>query len=464
MQASRILELNDQSFNGKSVAYIMHRDQRAADNHALVAAQEMALEHKVPLHVIFPLQYFKHRAREHYTFMLDGLQEVADSLNEKDISFTLIDNSDQDHLPELIEKHTIGALFFDFTPLKNFRNYTKQTAKNHSIYVAVVDTHNVIPVWVASDKQEYAAHTMRRKVHKYLEHYIKEPDELRKHPHASPKTMTGISFAEARKRAQALPENGTRISFTAGETAATQRLTDFIEKGLDTYALHRNNPTKQALSDLSPYLHFGQLSSLRVALEVIKMTDIRPLLFEEARLIPASTEPSDLDGMNALLEEMIVRKELSDNFCLHNEHYLDIKGGPAWGQKTLDEHADDPRDFVYTRDEWEQAKTHDDSWNAAQQQLLKTGKIHGYIRMYWAKKMLEWSATPQQALKDCIYLNDKYSLDGNDPNGYVGILWSMTGLHDRPWQQRSVFGQVRYMNEGGLKRKFDIKQYQEEWL
>jgi deoxyribodipyrimidine photo-lyase len=168
--------------------------------------------------------------------------------------------------------------------------------------------------------------------------------------------------------------------------------------------------------------------------------------------------------MNALLEEMVVRKELSDNYCLHNEHYTSIKGGPEWGQKTLDEHRDDPRDFEYSREEWEDAKTHDDSWNAAQKQLMKTGKMHGYMRMYWAKKMLEWSKTPEQALEDCIYLNDKYSIDGGDPNGYVGMLWSMTGLHDRPWTQRSVFGQVRYMNEGGLKRKFNIKKYQEDWL
>jgi deoxyribodipyrimidine photo-lyase len=180
--------------------------------------------------------------------------------------------------------------------------------------------------------------------------------------------------------------------------------------------------------------------------------------------MPASTAPSDVDGMNALLEEMVVRKELSDNYCLHNQNYKSIKGGPEFGQKTLDEHRDDARDFTYTRAEWEAAETHDDSWNAAQKQMMKTGKMHGYMRMYWAKKMLEWSNTPEEALADCIYLNDKYSIDGGDPNGYVGMLWSMTGLHDRPWTQRAVFGQVRYMNDGGLKRKFDIKKYQEDWL
>jgi deoxyribodipyrimidine photo-lyase len=328
----------------------------------------------------------------------------------------------------------------------------------------VVDTHNIIPAWVVSDKQEFAAHTMRRKVHKYLEHYVKDPSTVKKHAYTNTSEPDGITFDQAYDFIQDIPANGTSIAHASGEKAGLKHLQSFIEKGLDTYAIDRNDPSKDRISNLSPYLHYGQVSSLRIALAMIIRLDVRPLLFEEARLIPASTAPSDIDGMNALLEEMVVRKELSDNYCLHNPQYLSIKGGPEWGQKTLDEHRDDPREFSYTREEWEAAKTHDDSWNAAQKQLMKTGKMHGYMRMYWAKKMLEWSATPEQALSDCIYLNDKYSIDGGDPNGFVGMLWSMTGLHDRPWTQRSVFGQVRYMNDGGLIRKFDIKQYQADWL
>ena len=167
--------------------------------------------------------------------------------------------------------------------------------------------------------------------------------------------------------------------------------------------------------------------------------------------------------MNALLEEMIVRKELADNFCWYADSYRDLTAGPDWAQKSLAEHAQDPREHIYTREQWEQAQTHDQSWNAAQNQLRKTGKIHGYMRMYWAKKMLEWSETPEKGLQDCIYLNDKYSIDGGDPNGYVGILWSFVGLHDRPWFERNVFGKIRYMNEGGLMRKYDVAKYQADW-
>jgi deoxyribodipyrimidine photo-lyase len=160
---------------------------------------------------------------------------------------------------------------------------------------------------------------------------------------------------------------------------------------------------------------------------------------------------------------MIVRKELADNFCFYEKDYQSLTAGPAWAQRSLAEHAGDIREHIYTRDQWEQAKTHDTSWNAAQNQLLQTGKIHGYMRMYWAKKMLEWSETPEIALTDCIYLNDTYAVDGGDPNGYVGILWSMVGLHDRPWFDRSVFGTVRYMNESGLMRKYNVTAYQKRW-
>ena len=465
MQASRILQLNKKAFNGKAVTYVMSRDQRVKDNHALLAAQAAADEQKVPLFVVFVLKTLKNRSREHYQFMIDGLKEVAANLEKKAIPFVLLDGTgDDDALLHFLQKHAVGSVFFDFSPLVGARNRAKRIAKALDVAVNVVDTHNIIPAWVVSDKQEFAAHTMRRKVHKYLEHYIRDTEKIKKHQYPADHMPASIGFAKAQKLIEAIPAAGITIAQTPGEKAAHKHLQAFIETGLKSYALDRNDPSKAKLSNLSPYLHYGQIASLRVALEIIQATDIRPLLFEEARLITASEDASEIDGMNALLEEMVVRKELSDNYCLHNDRYLEIKGGPDWGQKTLNEHRDDPRDFVYSRAEWEAAKTHDESWNAAQKQLMKTGKMHGYMRMYWAKKMLEWSLTPEQALADCIYLNDKYSIDGGDPNGYVGMLWSMTGLHDRPWTQRSVFGQVRYMNEGGLKRKFDIKKYHQDWL
>jgi len=163
--------------------------------------------------------------------------------------------------------------------------------------------------------------------------------------------------------------------------------------------------------------------------------------------------------MNALLEEIIVRKELSDNFCFYNKDYTSIKGAPVWAQASLKSHANDPREHLYTQEQLEACETSDEVWNAAQAEMNKTGKLHGYMRMYWAKKILEWSASPEEALKVAIYLNDKYSIDGADPNGYVGMLWSIAGLHDRPWFDRPIFGKVRYMNEAGLRRKYDVPAY-----
>jgi deoxyribodipyrimidine photo-lyase len=154
-----------------------------------------------------------------------------------------------------------------------------------------------------------------------------------------------------------------------------------------------------------------------------------------------------------------VRRELSDNYCLYNPQYDSFEGVPAWAKKTLNKHRIDRRVFLYTISQFENAETHDELWNAAQEELFIKGKMHGYLRMYWAKKILEWTASPEEAIAISIYLNDKYSLDGRDPNGYSGIAWAIGGLHDRAWVERPVFGKVRYMNDTGCRRKFDVSAY-----
>jgi len=442
----------------------MSRDQRVQDNHALIAAQLQAIEHKVPLYVFFNLRAVSGRSREHYQFMLDGLKEVASDLEKLAIPFVMRSGDATKNILEFAKEVGAGALFFDFSPLTGSRAIAKAVAASFSGTVNVVDTHNVIPVWVASDKQEFAAHTMRRKVHKYLENYLKEPLAVASHKTPPSHSPTSMSFSEAHQFIQDIPAAGVTIEAKPGEKAAHSHLKKFLTHHLTNYAIGRNDIAHDQQSALSPYLHYGQLSSLRVALETIKTTDRRPLLFEEVKLASPGEEPSAYDGMNALLEEMVVRKELADNFCFYADDYRSLSSGPKWAQQSLAEHAADQREFIYSREQWENAKTHDASWNAAQNQLRQTGKIHGYMRMYWAKKMLEWSVSPEQALKDCIYLNDKYSVDGGDPNGYVGILWSIVGLHDRPWFERPVFGKIRYMNEGGLMRKYDVKSYTNRWL
>jgi deoxyribodipyrimidine photo-lyase len=228
--------------------------------------------------------------------------------------------------------------------------------------------------------------------------------------------------------------------FIPGETGANKILKDFIEVKLNHYAENRNDPNKKALSNLSPYLHFGHISAQRIAL---MLND-----FKEADV-----------SVSSFLEELIVRKELADNFCYYNSNYDNFNGFHDWARTSLNEHRGDKREYLYTINEFEQAETHDELWNAAQMEMIVGGKMHGYMRMYWAKKILEWTESPEQAMEIGIYLNDKYELDGRDPNGYAGLAWSIGGVHDRAWTERPVFGKIRYMNYNGCKRKFDVKKY-----
>ena len=224
-----------------------------------------------------------------------------------------------------------------------------------------------------------------------------------------------------------------------GENEGKRSLKTYLNERMDVTGESRNDPNKDSLSNLSPYIHFGQLSAQEIALQVI------------------ATE--DSVGKDTFLEQLIVRRELSDNFCYYNDDYDSFNGFHSWAQKTLNEHREDQREYLYSSSEFENANTHDKLWNAAQHQMIVSGKMHGFMRMYWAKKILEWSEDPEAALQIAIDLNDKYELDGRDPNGYTGIAWSIGGIHDRPWFERPVFGKVRYMNYNGCKRKFDVNKY-----
>ena len=230
-----------------------------------------------------------------------------------------------------------------------------------------------------------------------------------------------------------------------GEDAAAGVFSDFLSGRLSSYNEKRNDPNANSVSDMSPYLHFGQISAQRMALEILKS-------------YPGSPDTG------AFLEELIVRRELSDNFCHFNTAYDSFEGFPQWARTTLNNHRRDEREYIYSKEQFELARTRDRLWNAAQSEMVKRGKMHGYMRMYWAKKLLEWTASPEDALATAIYLNDKYELDGRDPNGYAGCAWSIGGVHDRAWAERPVFGKIRYMNENGCKRKFDTERYIKTWI
>ena len=224
-----------------------------------------------------------------------------------------------------------------------------------------------------------------------------------------------------------------------GEASANESLQSFIKNRFDQSDVLRNDPNQNKLSNLSPFLHFGQISAQRIALTINQL--------------------EDSSMKDSFLEQLIVRRELSDNFCYYNNFYDSFDGFPKCAQTTLDEHRYDEREYVYNPLQFENAETHDNLWNAAQTQMVEKGKMHGFLRMYWAKKILEWSPSPESALQTAIDLNDKYELDGRDPNGYTGIAWSIGGVHDRPWFERSIFGKVRFMNYNGCKRKFNVAEF-----
>lgn len=455
--AERIHRLNDHAVERKDkektcILYVMARDQRTEDNFALAVAQEQAIASGVPLAVLFVLQpHTGKRAREHYEFMLAGLRDVEEDLARHDIPFMLMLGKASDKIKAAAYHLKPQAVIFDFNPLRGPQKLHKALAEELDAAVFEVDTHNVVPIWQASDKQEIAARTIRPKINRQLAHYLDEAPKLKKHPHDWPGTVQKLGKLQPviDELLEAVPANGSDLSrFMPGQKAAQRALDDFVGERLEGYAALRNDPSQPGQSELNPYLHYGQLSSATVVRAVKQAAGAHSKLQQDAE---------------TLIEEMVVRKELSDNFCYYNQDYDKMRGAPEWARRTLDKHASDEREVTYTREQFEKAQTHDEAWNAAQRQLVRSGKIHGYMRMYWAKKVLEWSKTPQGALQTLLYLNDFYHIDGGDPNGYVGILWSIAGLHDRPWQERPVYGTIRSMVYNGLKRKFDIQAYIDQW-
>lgn len=465
-QLNRQLKLNKSCIaGGDCVVYVMSRDQRVKDNHALIAACEKATELKVPIVVLFNLlNKTGVRSQEHYRFMVDGLKNVEQDLVKLNIPFVVKIGDPFKNISNLVSDSKAHSVYFDFNPLRGVRSLQKKIAKNTDAQCIVVDTHNVIPVWVISDKEEFAAHTIRNKVHKNLDTWLVEPKSINKHEFSFKQKPTGESWQEVDSLVSSIPASGININFKSGEAEASNLINNFIQSKLKDYAANRNIPTDEGQSNLSPYLHFGQISSLRVALLLTEEVEGIPLLFEKGKLASFEGEPTKLDSVNSLLEEMIVRKELADNYCFYNQNYDNLSGAKPWVTETLRLHENDDREYIYSLEDWEEASTHDAAWNAAQQEMMQTGKMHGYMRMYWAKKILEWSETPAKAIEIAIYLNDKYSIDGGDPNGYTGIMWSIAGVHDRPWFERDIFGKIRYMNAAGLKRKFDIEMYISRWL
>ncbi|XP_077470818.1 CPD photolyase isoform X2 [Stigmatopora argus] len=444
-----ISDVRETKEDSAGVLYWMLRDVRVQDNWAFVHAQQLALEKNLPLHVCFCLFAPKSQlsTRRHYGFLLKGLEEVEKECASLDVPFHLLRAPAGQALPAFVSERRFGALVTDFSPLREPLQWLDQVKKAlpQDVPLFQVDAHNIVPCWVASPKLEYAARTIRGKITKLLPDFLTEFPAVEKHPYAAKKTFKPVDWAKTLSSLPLDDSVGETEWARPGPASGTAVLESFVERRLKSFATQRNDPNAAALSQLSPWIRFGHLSAQRVALQVQRH------------------RKNASESLAPFMEELVVRRELTDNFCFYNPHYDSLQGASEWAQKTLRDHAEDERPYLYSREQLEKARTHDKLWNAAQYQMVSEGKMHGFLRMYWAKKILEWTASPEEALSIALYLNDRYELDGQDPNGFVGCMWSICGVHDQGWAERAVFGKIRYMNYNGCRRKFDVAKFEDKY-
>lgn len=436
----RIKKLNHlNTTEGKYVLYWIQASPRTHYNHALEYAIGMANKIHKPLIAYFGLsENFPDATRRHYYFLLEGLQELEKSLNDMGIKLIVKKNNPFDGAVEMSKKASLVVLDRGYLNLQ--KKWYENAAKKIKCPIIQVETNVLVPVETASPKEEYSAATIRKKIKANLQKYM-VPIENNK------PTISSINIQLESESIEDIEKVISAINiddnvketpyFHGGTNNAIKHLDNFLNNKIDHFEDLRNDPSNDYHSNMSPYLHFGHISPLYIALKVSGVNS---------------------QGKDAYLEELIVRRELAMNFIFYNPNYDNFDSLPEWARKTLLEHQNDKREYNYTMEDLVNQRTHDEYWNAAQKEMMVKGKMHGYMRMYWGKKILEWTEDPRQAYKIALYLNNRYELDGRDPNGFTGIAWCF-GKHDRAWKEREIFGKVRYMNANGLRRKFKIEKY-----
>jgi deoxyribodipyrimidine photo-lyase len=426
--SERVTLLNDAPARGGAeyVLYWALVNRRLDSNHGLAFAVETANRLGLPVLVYEGLTHdHPHATPRFQQFILDGVEDNRARAAELGLGYVFHHRATakdpNDTLYSLAAKAAV--LVTDDYPGYLARDYNARIPAKIGIPYYVVDSSCIVPM-AAIGKQEYAAYTIRPKIHRLLDECLQPVEAVR----------------VKRKWSAALPEVRVEKKSRGGRPAALKQLDHFLEHGLSRYAKYNREPCEHATSGLSPYLHFGHISSLEIALAVSEHAAEHKLIVPE------------------FLEQLIVRRELAFNFARYGPNPRTLDALPDWARQTLAKHDRDKREWIYSRDQFEQAATHDALWNATQTELLRDGVIHGYHRMYWGKKIIEWSATHQDALDTMIYLHDQYALDGRDPNTYANILWCF-GLHDRPWTERPIFGMIRFMNLAGMQRKTNVGAY-----
>ncbi len=423
------------------MVYWMQRAQRALDNPALDVAVRAANVIGKPVVVFFaPVPYYPHANLRHYRFLAEGISDIAAALSERNIGFVLR-RFPEHSLLKFCEEVNPSLVVGDENPMREPEAWRQTAAKKLRVPLWTVDADVIVPSKLL-EKEQYAAHIIRPRLQAQLARFLVRPkNTTAKISWKPPANLLSLDPQVDIVQDWPLDTSVSPVSSLRGGTQQALRLLkNFTQQRLHSYAVTRNKPEIEGTSQLSPYLHFGHIGPLTVALAVEKAN--APKVDKEA-----------------FLNQIITWRELAVNLVRFNPNYDNFECGEPWAHRTLAAHAKDPRPVLYSERQLEQAETHDSLWNAAQMQMVTTGWMHNYLRMYWAKKILEWSPSPAVAYQIAVRLNDKYELDGRDPNGYAGIAWSIVGKFDRPWFDRPIFGLIRYMSGGSTGKKFDSKRY-----
>ena len=435
---------------GSCVVYWMQRAQRAFEDPALEAAIRAANELRLPVVVFFGLLRTHPVANlRHYIFLVEGLVDTARRLKHRGIGVAIravAGGGSARTFVKFCADVNAAMAVTDENPLRHSARWRKDTARFLRVPLLSVDADVIVPS-VLLEREQYAARTIRPKIHALLPNYLKPVRNAS--PLVAWKPSAQAASLEPSMHLLRMVKVDRSVPVVSGIHGGTTRglaaLRRFVGRRLKGYASQRNRPELDATSQLSPYLHFGHLGPHTVAIAVMNAD------------APARDRA-------AFLEEVIVRRELAINFVRYNRNYDRLQGCEPWALKTLAAHARDRRSYLHTYGQLERAQTHDPLWNAAQTQMVRNGWMHGYLRMYWAKKILEWSRSPAEAFRTALRLNDRFELDGRDPNGFAGIAWAVGGKHDRAWgPQRPIYGMIRYMSLQSTSRKFNSKAYIARW-
>ena len=433
--------------DAKCVIYWMQRAERGIDNPALDIAIELGNELGLPVVAFFSaINNFPHANWRHYHFLSQGLVDAEHDLRERNVEF-IVRRPPDNALEKLVVELGAAAVVADENPMREPERWRQVFAHRVDVPYWTVDADSIVPANTFT-KHYYAAVHFRPKFFRELPKFLTwQAPEKAKHSWDRPQGFQSFRVGDDITEGWGAPFDrsvGPVDSFTGGTRAGEKLLAAFVTEKMSDYDSVRNHPERDGTSRISPYLHFGHLGTLticRAIEDAVKAGNCTP----EAR--------------DAYYAEVLAWRELCVNFVRFVPEYDNIGCAPEWARETLKKHARDPRPNLYTREQMVRQETHDDMWNAAQKSMVEFGWMHNVLRMYWAKKILEWSATAAEAFDTCVYLNDRYFLDGRDPNGYANIAWAICGVHDRPWGERPIFGKVRYMSGASTGRKFNSKRY-----